>query len=115
MLREVCPAPALALDHLCAMTDDTGLFQHAVHSVPDRAHGYCVDEIIQLQLRRLPPVEDRLDDVRREQRQPQNPADVGRRHVAAFRPSWASEMTSLAPRGGWLGRRQDREVLPPIA
>ncbi len=44
MLREVCPAPALALDHLRAMTDDTGLFQHAVYSVPDRAHGYCVDD-----------------------------------------------------------------------
>jgi uncharacterized membrane protein len=44
MLREVCPAPALALDHLRAMTDDTGLFQHAIHSVPDRAHGYCVDD-----------------------------------------------------------------------
>ena len=26
------------------MTDDTGLFQHAIHSVPDRAHGYCVDD-----------------------------------------------------------------------
>ena len=26
------------------MCDDTGLFQHAVHSVPDRAHGYCVDD-----------------------------------------------------------------------
>src|SRR6201999_3320685 len=24
--------------------DDTGLFQHAVHSVPDRSHGYCVDD-----------------------------------------------------------------------
>jgi hypothetical protein len=44
MLREVCPPPALALDHLRAMTDDTGLFQHAVHSIPDRAHGYCVDD-----------------------------------------------------------------------
>ena len=44
MLREVCPVPPLALDHLCAMTDDTGLFQHAVHSVPDRGHGYCVDD-----------------------------------------------------------------------
>jgi hypothetical protein len=31
-------------DHLFAMCDDTGLFQHAVHSVPDRAHGYCVDD-----------------------------------------------------------------------
>ena len=28
----------------CRMCDDTGLFQHAVHSVPDRAHGYCVDD-----------------------------------------------------------------------
>lgn len=36
--------PAMALDHLYAMTDDTGLFQHAIHSVPDRAHGYCVDD-----------------------------------------------------------------------
>ena len=32
------------LDHLLSMCDDTGLFQHAVHSVPDRAHGYCVDD-----------------------------------------------------------------------
>ena len=31
-------------DHLLSMCDDTGLFQHAVHSVPDRAHGYCVDD-----------------------------------------------------------------------
>ena len=36
--------PALVLDHLYAMTDDTGLFQHAILSVPDRAHGYCVDD-----------------------------------------------------------------------
>lgn len=36
--------PPLAFDHLDAMTDDTGLYQHAVHSVPDRAHGYCVDD-----------------------------------------------------------------------
>ena len=27
-----------------SMCDDTGLFQHAVHSVPDRSHGYCVDD-----------------------------------------------------------------------
>jgi len=27
-----------------SMCDDTGIFQHAVHSVPDRAHGYCVDD-----------------------------------------------------------------------
>ena len=38
------PSPNIALNHLRAMTDDTGLFQHAVRSVPDRAHGYCVDD-----------------------------------------------------------------------
>jgi len=30
--------------HFYSMCDDTGLFQHAVHSVPDRSHGYCVDD-----------------------------------------------------------------------
>jgi hypothetical protein len=34
----------LRLDHLIRMTDDTGLLQHAAHSVPDRRHGYCVDD-----------------------------------------------------------------------
>lgn len=38
------PPPAVKLCHLRAMCDDTGLFQHAVHSVPDRGHGYCVDD-----------------------------------------------------------------------
>jgi len=36
--------PEMRIGHLAAMSDDTGLFQHAVHSVPDRAHGYCVDD-----------------------------------------------------------------------
>jgi glycosyltransferase involved in cell wall biosynthesis len=36
--------PNLRTEHLLSMCDDTGLFQHAVHCVPDRAHGYCVDD-----------------------------------------------------------------------
>ncbi|MCH8889458.1 MAG: glycosyltransferase [Myxococcales bacterium] len=36
--------PELRLDHLIRMTDDTGLLQHAIRSVPDRRHGYCVDD-----------------------------------------------------------------------
>lgn len=36
--------PAMRTGHFLAMCDDTGLFQHAIHSVPDRAHGYCVDD-----------------------------------------------------------------------
>jgi hypothetical protein len=37
-------APQINLGHFLSMCDDTGLFQHAVHSVPDRSHGYCVDD-----------------------------------------------------------------------
>jgi glycosyltransferase involved in cell wall biosynthesis len=37
-------APEMQIGHFLSMCDDTGLFQHAVHSVPDRSHGYCVDD-----------------------------------------------------------------------
>jgi glycosyltransferase involved in cell wall biosynthesis len=39
------PAPPdMQIGHFLSMCDDTGLFQHALHSVPDRSHGYCVDD-----------------------------------------------------------------------
>jgi len=36
--------PAVKLDHLRHMTDGTGLFQHAVFTVPNYAEGYCTDD-----------------------------------------------------------------------
>lgn len=36
--------PDMQIGHFLSMCDDIGLFQHAVHSVPDRTHGYCVDD-----------------------------------------------------------------------
>jgi glycosyltransferase involved in cell wall biosynthesis len=36
--------PHMQTGHLLSMCDSTGLLQHAVHSIPDRAHGYCVDD-----------------------------------------------------------------------
>ena len=30
--------------HLLAMTDDTGMFQHCRYSIPDRRHGYTLDD-----------------------------------------------------------------------
>ena len=36
--------PEVRTDHLLSMCDSTGLLQHAVHSIPDRSHGYCVDD-----------------------------------------------------------------------
>ncbi len=41
---QLAAAPAMQTDHFLSMCDDTGLLQHAVHSVPDRLHGYCVDD-----------------------------------------------------------------------
>jgi glycosyltransferase involved in cell wall biosynthesis len=38
------PPPPMRLTHFLSMCDDTGLLQHAVHSVPDRSHGYCLDD-----------------------------------------------------------------------
>src|SRR5207245_7590425 len=35
-------APDMQIGYLLSMCDDTGLFQHAVHSVPDRSHGYSL-------------------------------------------------------------------------
>ena len=36
--------PQINLNHLLHMTDDTGMLQHAKFTVPNRAHGYCVDD-----------------------------------------------------------------------
>jgi len=36
--------PEPALDHLVKLTDDTGLFQHARFTIPNRSHGYCTDD-----------------------------------------------------------------------
>jgi glycosyltransferase involved in cell wall biosynthesis len=36
--------PELKLNHLLRMTDSTGVFQHAVFSVPNFSEGYCTDD-----------------------------------------------------------------------
>ncbi|MCF3934135.1 hypothetical protein L1787_11995 [Acuticoccus sp. M5D2P5] len=38
------PMPRISSAHFHAMSDGTGLFQHAILDVPDRAHGYCIDD-----------------------------------------------------------------------
>jgi glycosyltransferase involved in cell wall biosynthesis len=29
---------------VAAMTDDLGIIQHSIHGIPDRCHGYCIDD-----------------------------------------------------------------------
>ncbi|MGZ3409050.1 MAG: glycosyltransferase family 4 protein [Xanthobacteraceae bacterium] len=36
--------PELRTGHFLSLCDSTGMLQHATHSVPDRAHGYCIDD-----------------------------------------------------------------------
>lgn len=42
--QEPFVAPEMRTTNLVAMCDSTGLLQHAVHCVPDRSHGYCIDD-----------------------------------------------------------------------
>jgi glycosyltransferase involved in cell wall biosynthesis len=55
----------LRLSHFLSMCDDTGLLQHAIHCVPDRSHGYCVDDnarALLLACALNTPGEERLDE-----------------------------------------------------
>jgi glycosyltransferase involved in cell wall biosynthesis len=36
--------PELNLGHMRRLTDDVGIMQHAVYTIPDRDHGYCLDD-----------------------------------------------------------------------
>ena len=36
--------PEMRVAHFLSLCDSTGVIQHSVHSVPDRSHGYCVDD-----------------------------------------------------------------------
>lgn len=36
--------PEPPLKHFIRMTDDTGIYQHAKFTIPDRNHGYCTDD-----------------------------------------------------------------------
>jgi glycosyltransferase involved in cell wall biosynthesis len=36
--------PSMRTGHFLSLCDSTGILQHAIHSVPDRNHGYCVDD-----------------------------------------------------------------------
>src|SRR5271156_2505533 len=36
--------PDMRLDHLRRLSDSTGIYQHAIYSLPDFHHGYCTDD-----------------------------------------------------------------------
>jgi glycosyltransferase involved in cell wall biosynthesis len=51
VIRATCSAPRVStawqpigIAGLLRICDDTGILQHSIHDVPNRAHGYCVDD-----------------------------------------------------------------------
>ncbi len=42
--KELNQLPELKLDHVNALTDDTGMLQHAIFTIPNRAEGYTTDD-----------------------------------------------------------------------
>ena len=42
--QQLIQLPEIKLDHIFRMTDSTGLFQHAVQTVPNFSTGYCTDD-----------------------------------------------------------------------
>ncbi len=57
--------PEIKLEYLRRMTDDTGILQHAKYTIPDRTHGYCVDDnaralIVAVTLQDLQPLDSAL-------------------------------------------------------
>ena len=43
-LDQEAALPVWRLDHLKCLTDDTGMLQHAVYTLPNYKHGYCTDD-----------------------------------------------------------------------
>ncbi|MFV2004687.1 MAG: glycosyltransferase family 4 protein [Gammaproteobacteria bacterium] len=60
--------PEIKLDHLRRLTDGAGILQHCKYTVPDRAHGYCVDDnaralIVAIKLQNLQPQDNSLNEL----------------------------------------------------
>jgi hypothetical protein len=36
--------PVINFEHIRNLTDDTGIIQHAIFSIPNRKEGYCIDD-----------------------------------------------------------------------
>ena len=43
-LNDSHAVPEIRIGHFLSLSDSTGMLQHAVHCVPDRTHGYCIDD-----------------------------------------------------------------------
>ena len=117
-------APDMQIGHFLSMCDDTGLFQHAVHSVPDRSHGYCVDDNARALLLACAlnnPGEQRLSEVLTARfaafvQHAWNPDTRRFRNFMGFNRTWLEDSGSEDSHGRtlWaLGECARRDASPP--
>jgi glycosyltransferase involved in cell wall biosynthesis len=108
--------PELKLDHLHALTDDTGVLQHAIFTVPNRGEGYTTDDnaralIFTVMLERADERQTQKKDqperdVEREERsKPYLPANFSARYLSflehAFNPAQGRFRNFLAYDRRW--------------
>ena len=81
------------------MSDATGMYQHAIFSIPDRRHGYCIDDNARA-LMLMHAVDDLDEDARDKWTRPRKYAHCGCWNCPCwyFRPSasFAANMRSAA-------------------
>lgn len=101
--RALVPPPCY--DHLVAMSDELGLFEHAKYDAPRRDHGYCVDDVARALLVAVREPEPSLDLERLTEtylRFVESAIDVD--GTCHNRRDVAGEWTDDAALGDWWGR-----------
>ena len=95
--------PVWRLNHLICLTDDTGILQHAVYTLPNYEHGYCTDDnaralILMMLLEELEerfPERERLTSIYAAFLQNAFDAGLGRfRNFMSYRRDWIGEIGS---------------------
>ena len=102
-LDQQADLPVWRLDHLICLTDDTGILQHAVYTLPNYEHGYCTDDnaralILMMLLEELEegyPERTRLTSIYAAFLQNAFDASLGRfRNFMSYRRDWIGEIGS---------------------
>ncbi len=87
-VRAAGTLPRMAITHLEAMTDSAGLLQHAVLSVADRRHGYCLDDNARAMLF--------MTDLQRHTRWSERETRLALTYAAFVQHAWSSERRRFA-------------------
>ena len=106
--------PSLKLDHVNALTDDTGMLQHAIFTIPNRAEGYTTDDnaralIFTVLMNQLAGEETAMSEP------PKPPIPIGHSATWHFSSTLSmprtkgSETSSATTIAGWKSR--DRKIL----